>query len=852
MRVRRPGRPVLPTALAVAAVAVLHPSSAPAHGGSASGHHEPAGGSAERALRESEAEALGPTHAAEHAEQRAGLRAWAERPAKERAAIAARTRRAATRATASAGRADEVGRWSDARVALPTWAINAVVLPTGKVAYWGRGALGTGTNGYRANAAPFYTWDPQTGVSRRHDPPQETIDLDGDGQADDVAPAPIFCSGQSLLPSGELFVAGGNAFYPEYGSQSGGGHAEFGGYRGTYSFDPWTERWTRQPRMRRGRWYPSQQLLPDGRTVIASGYDERGAGDDNEDLELFTPGAQRGAVGTIRTAPRSARRTEGFYPHMQVLPGGKVAYVGQYRRDTRILDPGALPDGNAWTDGPYGRGNQRVGGSAALLPGTSTMLHLGGYGADWDEPGITTRSFDPATATAESTDLTSGEPAWRQGDEDAVPDLDRPRSYGQLVQLPDGGFAYVGGAAGFDRSKGLAGNNATAGQQALKSVALWKPGEPRWRTGPAQAKWRSYHSTAVLLPDGRVLSAGDDFWNFDDVPSQGPAPAGEPQDRGEIYEPAYLFDGDERAPRPAIDAGPSAVRWGAPFGVGVTEARDRPIVRATLVAPDAVTHAVNMNRVFAELPVDHADGGANLLAPPNANRAPPGWYMLFLWDSAGTPSEARWVQLRADAPDAPVLPGSAGEPGAGGPGGGGGGSGGGSNGGDGNDGGTPGGGSGGAGGGGGSEAGGGSGTGSTGGTGGAGPGSGAGGSANGAPGSGAPRPAPAVADRRGPRMAVAVRRVTRASTSLRIRVGADEPGRIALRVRAAGGRERTRTIRLTTRRLGTLLTIPLDRAGRRTLRTGRPLRVVVRTTAKDAGGNVARRTVVVRLRPTSR
>jgi len=786
---------------------------------------------AESALRRSETRSLGAEHAAEHAAQRAGLRAWAATPPKARARAIAATRKAAASANAATGPADEVGRWSTTRVDLPTWAVNATVLPTGGVAYWGRGALATGVGGTRENSAPFYVWDPETGRSTRHDLPQETIDLDGDGAADDLAPAPIFCSGQSLLPTGELFVAGGNAFYPEYGSSTGGGHADFGGWTGTYSFDPWTAKWTRQPRMRHGRWYPSQQVLPDGRTIIASGYDEHGDGADNEDLEVFTAGRARGDLGTIARSEADARRTEGFYPHMQVLPGGKVAYVGQYRRDTRLLDPSRLFGTGAWTDGPYTRANQRVGGSAALLPGTSRMMILGGFGADWDDPASVTRPFDPATASAESTDLRSGDRDWTADGSDPVPDLDRPRSYGQLVGLPDGGFAYVGGGAGFRRADGLAGNNATEGRQELKSVALWKPGESSWRTGPAQAKWRSYHSTAVLLPDGRVLSAGDDYWNFADRPDQGKAPAGRPQDQGEIYEPAYLFDGDRRAPRPAVVSGPSAVRWGAPFGVGVTEVDRRPIVRATLVAPDAVTHGTNMNRAFAELPVQRVAGkGVNVVAPAGRDLAPPGWYMLFLWDDAGTPAEARWVQLRADAPNAPLLTADDGSPGA--PGGGSGG------------GGTPGGGSGdGGAGAGGSGDGGGSGAGAEGGAG--------GGSETPGPATGTPAPPPAARDRRAPRVVVAAPRPSRRASTVRLRVGADEPGRVVVRVRALG-REQRRTVRLTSRRLSTTVTVRLDTRARRTLRAGRVLRLRVRTTATDAAGNAATRTTVLRLRSAGR
>ena len=66
----------------------------------------------------------------------------------------------------------------------------------------------------------------------------------------------------------------------------------------------------------------------------------------------------------------------------------------------------------------------------------------------------------------------------------------------------------------------------------------------------------------MLLPDGRVLSAGDDYWGMDDTPHRGYA---EDQDHAEIYEPAYLFDGDTRAPRPEVTHGPAAVRWGDAF-----------------------------------------------------------------------------------------------------------------------------------------------------------------------------------------------------------------------------------------------------------------------------------------------
>lgn len=777
---------------------------APASAHLAEGGASPPG---ERELRDEEARTLGPRHAAEHAAQRRALRRWQRMSpdAKQRARRAAR--RAAGRA-GPGGPADQVGRWSPTTYPMPQWALNAVVLPTGKVAYWGRAALGTAVGGGRDNAGMFYVWDPATGQSVEHPPPDVYFDRNADGIEDEWGPAPLFCSGQSLLPSGELYVAGGNRFAP-WVRTSGGGNREYAGWWGTYSFDPWTERWTIQPRMTHGRWYPTQVELPDGRIAITSGYDENGNGDDNDTMEIFTPHPQRGGVGTLATVPAGFHDTDGFYPHMQVVPGGNVLLAGPGQNDSSLLDPARLGQpgsGSAWT--PHGRiSRYRVGSSAALLPpagpglGSTKLMLLGGSRGEDLDPAT---GLERATDVVETTDVAKDAPGWRSGRPGEPPNLDQPRSYGNLVQLPTGGFAFLGGAAGFRRaSKGPEASNATMGRQELKAVALWDPGQSAWRRGPGSRKWRSYHSTAVLLPDGRVLSAGDDYWGMDDLPHTG---FEDPQDHAEIYEPAYLFDGEDRAPRPQVTAGPSAVRWGDDFGIHVAEVPGRPIARVTLVGPPAVTHAVDMNRKFAELPVERVPGvGLNAVAPSGADLAPPGWYMLFAFDAAGTPAVAHWVQIRGDAPDAPRVTPDGGS-GSGGAAGGGGAT-------------TPGGSS----------------------------------TPPAAPGGAARPPGRVVRDVRGPRVGLVVRPPKRASRALSLRVGANEPARLRLRIEVQG-RTTRRTLRLTPTRLSRTITVRLSRAERARLRRGRTLRLRIRTDARDAKGNATRRSLrmVVRAGRVSR
>ena len=88
-------------------------------------------------------------------------------------------------------------------------------------------------------------------------------------------PAPLFCSGQSLLADGQLFVAGGNLGNP---ASIGGDTPQWRGLDRAYTFDPWTLTWQEQPRPRHGRWYPSQVELADGRIAILAGFDEAGTG----------------------------------------------------------------------------------------------------------------------------------------------------------------------------------------------------------------------------------------------------------------------------------------------------------------------------------------------------------------------------------------------------------------------------------------------------------------------------------------------------------------------------------------------------------------------------------------------
>ena len=135
---------------------------------------------------------------------------------------------------------------------------------------------------------------------------------------------------------------------------------------------------------------------------------------------------------------------------------------------------------------------------------------------------------------------------------------------------------------------------------------------------------RAYHSTAVLLPDGRVLSAGQTRGNL--------------QTTGEVFSPTYLFAG----PRPVIDAAPQAIGYGESFVVETAGAA--AIDEVTLIRASTVTHGVYFDQ--RSVPLSFTPGADTLtVSEPASNLdAPPGWYMLFVLDG-GVPSVAAWVQV---------------------------------------------------------------------------------------------------------------------------------------------------------------------------------------------------------------
>lgn len=386
-------------------------------------------------------------------------------------------------------------------------------------------------------------------------------------------PADVECGAMVTLADGRVLVVGGHA----KGAT---------GIDNIVLFDPNTLTWTEQPITAGGRYYPTATLLANGTVLISGGFDHNGA--NNTNVEVYTPPPAGSDVGTIRNV---GQHLGGLYPHQWLMPDGNVLEV--QRLGAYILNT------NTWQWTQYAKPGQHGSGEGAvLLPGSpsgSTKVMMIGGGSNTGAFSLTD-TFNEATPTA----------GWSK----AAP-IPEPRTHMQPVMTPNGSIIGIGGNA-----------KGNFGSPNYYNALSYDPQANSWTTLAAQAQRRAYHSSAVLLPDGRIMSAGD-------------TGAGGGGNTVEIFSPSYLG-----GPRPTITSAPSQVANGGTFSISTPDTGSR----AVLMAPGAATHTVDFTARNIPLATNSGTGEITATAP-SANVAAPGYYMLFLVDSSGTPSVAKWVHI---------------------------------------------------------------------------------------------------------------------------------------------------------------------------------------------------------------
>ncbi|KAH6788352.1 glyoxal oxidase-related protein [Perilla frutescens var. frutescens] len=221
-----------------------------------------------------------------------------------------------------------------------------------------------------------------------------------------------------------------------------------------------------------------------------------------------------------------------------------------------------------------------------------------------------------------------------------------PRVMGDMVLLPNGDVLIINGAG-----SGTAGWEL--GRDPILSPVIYRPDNPvglRFEVQSSSSTPRLYHSTAILLREGRVLVGGSNphaYYNFTGVDF--------PTDLTlEAFSPSYL-NSTYTSMRPQITSpvSQSKIGYTQQLVIGFTVPSDQvdgDSVIVTMVAPSFSTHSFSMNQRLLVL------GGGNLtkvginsyqirvVTPGSGQVAPPGYYLLFVVHQ-NIPSDGIWVQI---------------------------------------------------------------------------------------------------------------------------------------------------------------------------------------------------------------
>ena len=509
---------------------------------------------------------------------------------------------------------DKRGKWGKP-FRLPNVGIHAHMLPNGLVLMWGRRdnpnqSLDTDTPSRLQPGAPPappatctpFLLNPATGV---------VVPTPRPMHGNPAINANLFCSGHAFLPDGRLLVAGGHL-------------ADRLGLDQATIYDPVFGTWTPTALMNHGRWCPTALSLADGSVLVLSGSIQPATATTQGFIDLVPQVWSNGRWTSIMQMPAGASDdadTGGptdLDPRLHVASTGLVWMTSLTQ--TWTLD---ISNGGKWTAVPNVK---RINGfrdcAPSVLYDLDRVIFIGGG--------------NPPTANAEIIDLSQAQPAWQ-----ATGPMHFPRRQHNATILPDGTVLVTGGTRSGGSGPPQNFNNLDPGQP-VHIAELWNPTTGQWTQLAAEQTDRCYHSTAVLLPDATVLSAGSGEF----FPIEGKKQQNDPQDShrdAQVFSPPYLFRGD----RPVITSAPALVHYGDEFEVGTAQSAD--ILHVSWIRLSCVTRSFNANQRLTFL--SHHAGARSLkvTAPATPNICPPGHYMLFILNRQGVPSTAAIVQIAATA-----------------------------------------------------------------------------------------------------------------------------------------------------------------------------------------------------------
>lgn len=482
----------------------------------------------------------------------------------------------------------EVGEWSAVQD-IGMYALHAALRPDGNVLFWYRTAISN------PNDPTFNTiiWEPDTGA---------TTSISNDSALGEEN----WCASHTQLGDGRILAVTGEV-----------GAAD----PHTTIFDPLRNVWTPEANLNYGRYYPSATFMGDGRAVVSGGdYITPGTNTvANPFPEVWEDGAWRVFADPLTITPTPTEFDfyyGSFFPWTQQAPNGQIFYAGP-QSNLRFLDP----HGIGTVTSVSGRdGRSRDYGSYATYDIGKVLVTGGGWSLD----------------SAYTIDYNSDTPIVTQ-----TGSMTHGRRHLYTTILADGTVLATGG-------NGDGGVSQASPSGAVFAAELWNPETGVWTELAEMERRREYHSSAILLPDGRVVHAGGDC-----TPCS-------PEANLEVFSPPYLFDADgSLATRPVINT-IERVQTGAPISTANQPEIDygerlrinfgaaNAIAKAHLIRLGSSTHATNFDQRLVPLDFTSSGNDLNVIAPQNTYIAPPGYYMLFVVSDTGVPSVATMIKLGTD------------------------------------------------------------------------------------------------------------------------------------------------------------------------------------------------------------
>lgn len=548
---------------------------------------------------------------------------------------------------------------SNAESALYPTAVSAVVLPNGKVVYW------NGLEGTESLQRPVALElpDPSTSKSRVLDltGPSWTTPTPEDGGGGD-----LFCADQRHLADGRVLAVGGTEWVNDdaaLGLPDGIGRTELYGLKSARIFNPETNSWTQAASMHYRRWYPTLITLPDGRLLVSGGVEKLVYNDKGTNVaqtEIYDPVAntwtENGTSGEV-SLPLFAR--------MHLLPNGKVLYdaTGQmwspagaavdeavWNFHKLYTPPAPGQSGGSWEMAGAATFGARSGAFSAMLPlvpdasgnYTSADILIGG-GNLGTSPGsyvanpiseVVSWASPPAGCIGPCPEITRVV---------KLP-MNNPRWYSSAVVLPSGEVIALSGA---DRDEVV----DPGSEIPVREAEIWDPSQEKWVRLSSAARERTYHNSAVLLADGRILVGGHSpivaHYGAGHSSHGSPFANNFKDPSFEIFEPPYLF----RGARPEFSESwspPSSITRGSTVTIDTPDAASTSL-KVVLAKLPATTHITDADQ--RTVWVNHSYSGGTSISvtiPSSAAVLPGGHYYLFLLKDNGqglTPSVAKVIKI---------------------------------------------------------------------------------------------------------------------------------------------------------------------------------------------------------------